>query len=60
MRTREKNFVDTTRMRTVYSFQVHWDGRWHFVSKGGELLKFETQAEVDAARAEYRRKLRLW
>lgn len=60
MRTREQNFVDEAAKRTVFSFQVHWEGRWRFVYKDGAVMKFGTKAEADAARAEYRRKLRLW
>ena len=57
MRTREKNFVDLERRKTVFSFQIHWKGAWMFVSDGaGGLLKFETREACNAARAEYRKK----
>lgn len=57
MRTREKDFVDVERLKSVYSFQIFWKKAWMFVSDGaGGLLKFETREARDAARAEYRKK----
>lgn len=57
MRTREKNFVDVEKLKSVYSFQIHWKGAWMFVSDGkGGIKKFETREECNAARAEYRKK----
>lgn len=57
MRTREKNFVDVDRLKTVFSFQINWKGKWCFVDDGnGGLMKFDTREACNAARAEYRKK----
>jgi hypothetical protein len=56
MRTREKNFVDIGKLKTIYSFQIHWNGKWCFPLVGDTLMKFETKQACDAARAEYRKK----
>ena len=57
MRTREKNFVDVERLKTVFSFQVYTGKKWRFVvGKDGEIKKFETREACNAARAEWRKK----
>ncbi len=57
MRTREKNFLDVERLKTVFSFQIQWKGKWCFpTGADGQLQKFETREACNAARAEYRKK----
>jgi len=56
MRTREKNFVDVEKLRTIYSFQIKWKGKWVFPGKNGEIQKFETREACDQARQLYRQR----
>jgi hypothetical protein len=56
MRTREKNFVDVERLKTIYSFQIWFKRKWCFPLVGNTVMRFETREACDAARAEYRKK----
>lgn len=56
MRTRDHNWYDPKKNKTLYSFQVHHHGKWRHVAENGKPLLYATPGERNAKRREYRGK----
>lgn len=56
MRTRDHNWYDPKKNKTLYSFQVHHHGKWRHVAENGKPLIYTTPGERNAKRREYRSK----